>query len=124
MRAGKVIALIVAIILLVWGFLMTLGAFSYTPAKSSWIIFGLIFIGIGAALFFLALRKPKGAISAEGTSTTYKIDLPGNVKLDTIKCKSCGGALTSDNIKMVAGAPVVTCPFCHTTYQLTEEPKW
>jgi uncharacterized Zn-finger protein len=29
-----------------------------------------------------------------------------------------------DNIKMVAGAPVVTCPYCNTTYQLTEEPKW
>jgi uncharacterized Zn-finger protein len=29
-----------------------------------------------------------------------------------------------DNIQMVAGAPVVNCPYCHTTYQLTEEPKW
>jgi hypothetical protein len=52
------------------------------------------------------------------------IDLPGKVKLDSLKCQSCGGVLSSDNIKMVAGAPVVTCPYCHTTYQLTEEPKW
>jgi uncharacterized Zn-finger protein len=29
-----------------------------------------------------------------------------------------------DNIQMVAGAPVVNCPYCKTTYQLTEEPKW
>ena len=35
-----------------------------------------------------------------------------------------GGALTADNIKMVAGAPMVVCPYCGTTYQLTEEPKW
>jgi len=27
-------------------------------------------------------------------------------------------------VEVVAGAPVVTCPYCHTTYQLTEEPKW
>jgi uncharacterized Zn-finger protein len=32
--------------------------------------------------------------------------------------------LTSENIKMVAGAPVVTCPYCGSTYQLAEEPKW
>jgi redox-regulated HSP33 family molecular chaperone len=44
--------------------------------------------------------------------------------MDTMKCKSCGGTITSENIQMVAGAPVVTCPYCHTTYQLTEEPKW
>jgi len=25
---------------------------------------------------------------------------------------------------MVAGAPMVTCPYCHTSYQLTEDPKW
>jgi uncharacterized Zn-finger protein len=55
---------------------------------------------------------------------TLKVDLPGNVRLDSLKCKSCGGALSADNIKMVAGAPVVDCPYCHTTYQMTEEPKW
>ena len=46
------------------------------------------------------------------------------MNLDTLTCKSCGGQLTSDNISMVAGAPVVSCPFCGTSYQLTEEPKW
>ena len=57
-------------------------------------------------------------------NVTYKVDLPANVNMDTLKCKSCGGTLTMDNIQMVAGAPVVNCPYCHTTYQLTEEPKW
>ncbi len=27
-------------------------------------------------------------------------------------------------IKVVNGAPMVTCPYCHTVYQITEEPKW
>jgi len=52
------------------------------------------------------------------------VDLPGDVNMDSLKCKSCGGTLTAENITMVAGAPMVTCPFCHTAYQLTEEPKW
>ena len=55
---------------------------------------------------------------------TVKIDLPGEVSMETIKCKSCGGALAPKDISMVAGAPVVTCPYCGTTYQLTEDPKW
>ena len=41
-----------------------------------------------------------------------------------MKCQSCGGTLTSDNIKLVNGAPMVNCPYCNTVYQLTEEPKW
>jgi hypothetical protein len=53
----------------------------------------------------------------------------------------CGGALSvlfgfgliwfasqrmtkAENIKMLAGAPTVECPYCGTTYQLVEEPKW
>ncbi|MCX8025201.1 MAG: hypothetical protein N3A60_08365, partial [Thermanaerothrix sp.] len=72
-------------------------------------------------LIFWAARRPKQEIAPQ---VTLKVDLPGDINLDTLKCKSCGGTLKAENIKMVAGAPVVTCPYCGTTYQLTEEPKW
>ena len=75
-------------------------------------------------LIFLATRiksKPDGKST---NNVTYNIDLPGNVNMDTIKCESCGGTLAPKDIQMVAGAPVVTCPWCNTTYQITEEPKW
>jgi len=85
------------------------------------LIIGFLFIGGGAYLIYLAGR---GKMGATFENVTLKVDLPANVKLDTLKCKSCGGDLTMDNIKMVAGAPVVNCPYCHSTYQLTEEPKW
>jgi hypothetical protein len=52
------------------------------------------------------------------------VDLPGNMKMDAIKCQSCGAPLAADDIKMIQGAPVVTSHSCGTTYQLTEEPKW
>ena len=45
-------------------------------------------------------------------------------KIEEMKCKSCGGTLTAENIKLVNGAPMVTCPYCNSVYQLTEEPKW
>ncbi|MBK5109367.1 MAG: hypothetical protein JJE12_14630 [Anaerolineales bacterium] len=55
---------------------------------------------------------------------TLNIDLPSNVELDKFKCESCGGVLSPENVEMVAGAPVVSCPYCGTTYQLKEDPKW
>ena len=45
-------------------------------------------------------------------------------KIEEMKCRSCGGTLSAKDITLVNGAPVVNCPFCGTTYQLTEEPKW
>jgi formylmethanofuran dehydrogenase subunit E len=72
-------------------------------------------------LVWLAMRGQKTEVVQQ---VTMQVDMPGDTKVEEMKCKSCGGALTMDNIKMVNGAPVVTCPFCNTVYQLTEEPKW
>lgn len=85
-------------------------------------LFGVLVLGGGIGL--IVWNNRRAAAGSAGEGVTLKIDLPGGVSMDTLKCKSCGGVLKSDNIKMVAGAPVVTCPYCDTTYQLTEEPKW
>jgi hypothetical protein len=121
MSAGKIIAYIFAAILIFFGVLFIWGSFSAQGGGGGWIIIGLISVVIGFGLIWFAGRRPAGG---QTTNVTLNIDLPGNVKMDSIKCKSCGGTLTSENIKMVAGAPVVTCPYCNSTYQLTEEPKW
>ncbi len=121
----KTIAYIAAAILIFFGVLFIYSAFSSDPPGSPTGLFitGLVSVGIGFGFILLASRK-KSVGQAAGDNVTLKIDLPGNVNLDQLKCRSCGGALTTDNIKMAAGAPVVTCPYCGTTYQLTEEPKW
>ena len=121
MGAGKIIAYIGAAILIFFGVLFIWGAFS-SSGQVAWICIGAITVGIGFGLIFLASRRP--AAKPGDQTVNLKIDLPANVQMDTLKCKSCGGALTPENITMVAGAPVVTCPYCKTTYQLTEEPKW
>ncbi len=116
----KTVAYIFAAILILFGVLFIWGALSPTGGGGWWIVIGLISVLIGFGLiYFAARRKP-----VETTNVTLNIDLPGNVEMDTIKCKSCGGTITKNDIQMVAGAPMVTCPWCHTTYQLTEEPKW
>ena len=120
MSAVKVIGYIAAAIFIFFGILFIWGAFSPT-GSTGWIPVGLISVLAGFGLiWFVGRQKPAG----ESQDVTLKIDLPANVSLDSFKCKSCGGALTTDNVKMVAGAPVVTCPYCNSIYQLTEEPKW
>ncbi|MBT3339289.1 MAG: hypothetical protein HN855_11785 [Anaerolineae bacterium] len=118
----KVIATIAAIILIFFGVLIIWGAFDATP-QPEWICMGSIFVLIGFGLIWLAQRMGKKDAEA-GQNVSVNIDLPGEVNLETMQCQACGGSLTSNNIKMVAGAPMVVCPYCDTSYQVTEEPKW
>jgi hypothetical protein len=82
---------------------------------------GFVFVAGGAGLVYAAIRGQKTEVVQQ---VTMNVDLPGNTKISQITCRSCGGTLKPENIKLVAGAPMVECPFCGTTYQFTEEPKW
>lgn len=120
MSGGKTIAYIGAAILIIFGVLFILATFS-AQGQLGWLIVGIILVAIAFGLIWFASRKPKDETPGE---VTYKVDLSGDINLESMKCRNCGGTLSSDNVKMVAGAPVVTCPYCGTIYQLTEEPKW
>lgn len=121
MKSGKIILFVLAAFALVFSFLFFLGAGGQT-GSSSYILFAVILAAVGFVLIFFATRM-KPADNA-GQNVTVNIDLPGEVGMDTIKCQSCGGVLSEKDVKLVAGAPMVTCPYCGTSYQLTEEPKW
>jgi hypothetical protein len=120
MKAGSVIAYIAAAILIFFGILFVWGAFDPERGSLGWILVGSISIAAGLVLIWVARRRE----TKETVEIIQKIDLSGEVDLAKFTCDNCGGQLSSDNIKMVAGAPVVHCPFCGTEYQLTEEPKW
>jgi len=135
MNTGKLVSYIVAAVLILIGLgLAVIIGLSYivvglsSNGTSSSLIIGLVFLIIGFLMIggggYLIYLAGHGKMAAITQNVTLKVDLPANVNMDTLKCKSCGGALTMDNIQMVAGAPVVNCPYCHSTYQLTEEPKW
>lgn len=97
------------------------GAQGVTGIGSAGMLIGTIALIGGLALIVLAVRKTK---QDTAQNVTYKVDIPANTKVEQMTCKNCGGALKPENIKMVMGAPMVECPFCGTSYQLTEEPKW
>ena len=109
------------------------GAFSVIGStdpngQSNWLSFGIgfgcvgvLFLAGGAGLVYLAMRGQKTEVVQQ---VTMNVDLPGDTKIEELKCKSCGGVLTAKDVTMVNGAPMVNCPYCGTVYQLTEEPKW
>ena len=97
------------------------GAQGVTGIGSVGVLVGVIALMAGIVMIVIAARKTK---SETAQNVTLKVDLPGDTKIEEMKCKSCGGTLTAENIKLVNGAPMVTCPYCNSVYQLTEEPKW
>ncbi|HIE25642.1 MAG TPA: hypothetical protein EYP74_06510 [Anaerolineales bacterium] len=117
----KVIAYIGASILIFFGVMFIWSAFGTTPQPAN-IGIGAVTLAIGFAIIWFTQRKSKAAAAEQNISVN--VDLPGEIKLETMKCQACGGALTSKNIEMQSGAPMIVCPYCETTYQLNEEPKW
>ena len=122
---GAVVLSLIGLCLVGYGVLSVIGSTS-AQGSSSWLgygigfgIVGILFLAGGAAMIVAAQR---------GTKTEFiqqvKIDLPADTQMEQMTCRNCGGALKPENIKMVMGAPTVVCPYCGTTYQLTEEPKW
>jgi DNA-directed RNA polymerase subunit RPC12/RpoP len=119
MSTGKIIGYIVAAILLLFGVLFMLAAFS-SGGDPGWLIVGIILAGIGLGIIVLIrLRDPKPA-----QEIIQKVDLSGDVGMAKLKCKNCGGDLNKDSITVKEGAIFVNCPYCGSVYQIVEEPKW
>lgn len=125
MTAGKIIAIIIAGILLFFGVLVMLAAFSPDTANQ-WgtLVSGGIISSIGLVIIWLTLRATSSGSQSSSQNVTLQVDLPASVKLEKFKCTNCGNPITAKDIIMIAGAPTVNCPYCGQIYQLTEEPKW
>ena len=125
MYIGAVILLLLAAAGICLGGFILLGAAGgaqgVTGIGSAGVVLGVIDLVAGIVMIVLAARRTK---QETAQNVTLKVDLPGDTKIEEMKCKSCGGTLSAENIKLVNGAPMVTCPYCNSVYQLTEEPKW
>jgi hypothetical protein len=122
--ALKTIGYILAAILIIFGVLFVLAAFGETW-NLGWAIIGgvLLLIGFGIILI-LSLFFKSPSTSTTQHQTTLEVNLPADVNIERFQCADCGAQLSMDNVKMVAGAPMVDCPYCGAAYQLTETPKW
>ena len=124
---GAAILFLIGLCLLGYGLLSIVGSTSasgqtdWTPLGFAFMCVGALMVIGGVVLIVSAVRKQK---LESPQNVVMKIDLPGDTKIDQMKCQACGAPITSTDVKMMAGAPVVTCPYCQATYNLTEEPKW
>ncbi len=128
MYIGAGILILISLCFLGYGGLNVVGSFDPAAGNANWLplgiglmCVGLLMIAGGVVLIVVAARKNKQETIQ---NVTLKVDLPGETKISQVKCESCGGTLSAENIQLVNGAPMVHCPYCHTVYQLTEEPKW
>jgi hypothetical protein len=79
----------------------------------------VLFVAAGALVWLTMHRVPEVK-----TTVVQKIDLSGNVNLQELTCRSCGGNLSEKSVNVRAGAVFVNCEFCGASYQLEEDPKW
>lgn len=124
MSVGKIIGYIAAAILIFFGVLFIWGSGGDEGGGIGWVVTGVIGVAIGFGIIWLASRSKLSGSGQDSQNVTLKVDLPAGVTMEKFTCTNCGNPIKDDDIKLVAGAPTVHCPYCGQIYQLTEEPKW
>lgn len=113
-----------AVIVLILGIIFFIASADATQGSNMVprMIIGAVLCGIGIFLFRRSGRKAPGA--GAGEVPAQKIEFSGDVRLQEITCSKCGGALSSKDVAVKAGAVFITCPYCKSEYQVEEAPKW
>lgn len=120
---GRVLGYVVAGILILFGVLYL---WSIPAAGSGQIVSRLIVVVISLAIgvVIIWVIRTRGPAPIQQITQQVELDVPGDVSVQKLKCQSCGGELSKDHVSLVQGAVMINCPYCGSTYQLTEAPKW
>ncbi len=82
------------------------------------VVIGVVLIGVAVLLGVLTrLKAPERRI-------IQRVDLSGDVEIEEMKCRQCGGPLGKESVSLHGGALFINCPYCGNTYQFEEAPKW
>lgn len=111
MKAMKIVLSVLGIAVVFLGLVFIIGS---RPVS------GAVILLTGVFLLILGLRKPR----TRDIVVRQELELSGDVSLENLKCRQCGGSLSSDNTAFRAGTVFISCPYCHSEYQLEEAPKW
>lgn len=122
MRITTALAAIASAVLIFFGLIFLLSAGSVTLTQEQQVlrlVEGAILLSVGFAAAYIAYissRKP--------TTIIQRVELSGQMKAAPIKCPNCSASVDVNLIRIVSGVPYATCPYCGTTFEVTEEPKW
>ena len=79
---------------------------------------GLLLIAASLFLAWLAFRRRREVVVQQ------RIEIGGDVSTQLLKCRNCGAELKKEAMEVRLGAVFISCPYCHSQYQIEEEPKW
>jgi predicted Zn finger-like uncharacterized protein len=113
MSATEIIGYIISAILLFFGVIFA-WASSYDPLRL--VTSAFLFIVGFALLYYIRKQKP--------TQIIQKLELPGQIKVQPVRCPNCGASLDINQTKIIDGVPSIECSYCGHTFEVTEEPKW
>jgi hypothetical protein len=84
------------------------------------VVVALVLLAAAATLITLVrMKAPRHT-----TTVVQRIEVGGDISVEKLKCRACGGTLDEKALSVKAGAIFATCPYCETSYQLEEAPKW
>jgi hypothetical protein len=122
MKITVVLGAVASAILLFFGFIFVLSAGSAqltSDVQVLRLLEGAILLIIGFAIAYVAY-----VFSKKPTTIVQQLEISGQMKAAPIKCPNCSASVDANKIKIVSGVPYATCPYCGTTFEVTEEPKW
>jgi len=112
MDLKRVIGFSASVVLIVLGLIFAIASVEH--ASRLWV--GAIMLACGFGLIYVLMRKEKTIVVEQS--------IPGRVNVQMLRCPNCSAQLDPSEAKMKAGIPVIVCPYCGTSLELTEEPKW
>ena len=120
-----IIGMIFAIFLVLFGFLNLYSLASPSSTNTfGMVMVALICFAIGGGIIFGVMKRAFAKPEKIEMEVIQKIDLSGDVAAKELACQSCGAILDDKSVSVQAGAVFISCPYCHSNYQLTEDPKW
>jgi len=111
-----VLGAIAVAVLFFFGIVFALAAPAQPSLTLTRLTISVMLLGVGFAITYYITRKPKTVI--------HRLEVSGQMKAAALKCPNCSASVDANRIKIVAGVPYATCPYCGSTFEVTEEPKW
>ena len=113
MTIQKIVGYMASAVLFFFGVIYALAS-SYNPTR---IAVSVVLFLAGFGILLLTWRRQPSHI-------VQKLEVPGKIKAQEVRCPNCSASIAMDRIKVVQGTPLAECTYCGHVFELAEEPKW
>ncbi|RLI33320.1 hypothetical protein DRO56_02010 [Candidatus Bathyarchaeota archaeon] len=115
MKASRALGYALAVSLLLLGLLFAwASSVQHTASR-----LGVALLSIASSLAILYLLQ-----RSKPVEVVQRVEVSGPIKAQEIRCPYCSAPLDLGLVKVVGGVPMIKCPYCGRSFEVTEEPKW